>query len=649
MKRRGPLLLLLGVHVALLAAVIGRSSPWATASIDCLVPTLGEILLSEGGWSPWDAVDTAVGGQAVAAFAALPAYAAMGTSAGVGKVLAVLLSACLVWLTWALLRPAGEGAALLGAAGLAFAPPLVVHTAMILGNWHYEQLLFDYGAALLAISLAWPQGEPLAGPRRVAGWALFGAVVGLGLVFSPGSAPFLALACALLAVGSGRRATLSGLAPAAVGLAVGGAPLWWRILAGPASSGGQDATLSRLGRMHPDLGRLPDLVYPELPWTLHVHDLASPQAVPAIFKLEVLWVVLARAGVAIAAGWAIQAARRRDVPARVVAGVAVPILFAAAFAAACVALDLKIERLPWRYTNVREHSHRVLPPLLVAMAVGAGPGWAIAWGWAGRVGSRGGRRALRSAIAVAAGFPPRRGAGARVAMGAAAPGGGAYRGPCFDVPGFSAVARRGPQEAEALCSRLSTAERRADCLSGVAWGIGYSTARVEGTAAPGDRDDPCSYVAPDLRDRCRPWRRGEVPVIAGEAPAACAALDGERRDLCFLGVGWFVSQLGPVWTAAPLGACESLATERDRDACWRGPGFAAADHLHPTPSRLADLIRELPPARRAAAARGAGYSVGRTWDAEAPALALCEGLGPDLEAPCALGVADARRRFERTP
>jgi hypothetical protein len=635
MRDRHLLSLLLVAHGGLLAAVVGRGSPWATASIDCVTPTLAEIALSEPAWSLWDGVDTFVGGQSLAALAGLPAFVLAGTSAGVGKALAIVLSLGIVALVWTLLRPAGKGAAALGTAGVAFAPPVVLHASTILGNWHYAQLLFDYGAAVLALLLLGPLAAAPT-PRRMAAWAGFGGVVGLGMAHSPGSVPFLGLSCLLLVLGSGRRA-LAGLLPAAVGFVVGGGALWWKLATSVDAA--RDPTLSRLFDLRPNLARLPDLVYPGLPWTLHVHDLAPPAAVSAVFTAEVSWVLSTWVGLLLAAIWAVLATRR-GMSRRAVWGVCVPLAFVATFAAVCVLLDLEIERLPWRYTNVREHTHRVIPPLLVAMAVGAGPGWAAAWGWAGRL-PIGAARAVRLVIGAAAATPPVLGAAATLAILAAAPGGGpAYRGVCFDVAGFKAVGLHGAEDASERCGRLSTPAREADCLAGVAWGVGFHGARVEGALGPRPRAEVCAHIPPDLRPRCLGWADGDVPVIRG---VDCAHLDDDRRDLCGLGIGWFVSSLGRVWPEAPVAACDSLAEARDREACWRGPGFAAADHLHSTPDRLAATLREFPEARWAALARGSGYSIGRTYAGENTALTLCDALGSDFAAACRRGVADARR------
>ena len=639
------LALLLLAHGGLLAAIVGRGSPWATASLDCVTPTLAEVVLSEPTWSLWDSVDTAVGGQALAALAALPAFALFGTSATVGKALAIALSMGVVGLVWALLRPVGRGAAGVSAAGVAFAPPLVLHASTILGNWYYAQLAFDYGAALIALALVGPGVAAWARGRRAAGWLAFGVVVGLGVVQSPGSIPFLGLSCALLAI-LGRRDLRWGAPAAGLGLGVALLPAAWAQMG---AERGADPTLTRLIDIRPDLGGLPGLIYPDLPWTLHAHDLAPEAALPAVFTIEAVWTACLWTGVALAAVWLVRAARRGDVPRRVWLGAAVPVAFVVIFAVACVALDLRIERLPWRHTHVREHTHRVLTPLLVALAVGAGPGWAVAWRSALRIPAPA-RRAARCGVALGAGLPPLLGAAASLTILATSPGGGpGYRGACFDVAGFKTAVADGVDVARTRCESLSLEGRRADCRAGVAWAVGYTSATVEGgsassgaTTSPAVRStDVCAHVPPDLRGRCRSWGTA-TPRIGGGAAEACAGEEGALRDLCGLGVGWFVSSLGRVPTEAPMTACDTFGTPRDAEACWRGPGFALADHLHATPVRLAGALEELPDTRRAAAARGAGYSIGRTYARAATALSLCDALGAPLDAPCRGGVADAR-------
>jgi len=633
MRDRSALTLLLVAHGGLLAAVVGRGSPWATASIDCVTPTLAAVALGEPAWSVWDGVDTVLGGQALAALAGLPLFALLGTHAWVGKALAILLSMGVVALVWSVLRPAGRGGALLGAAGVAFAPPLVLHASTIFGNWHYSQLVFDYGAAAAALHLLARRG---AGPRPVA-WFGFGVLVGLGLANSLGSLPFLGIAVVAVGVGAGRRHP-RGLLLAGAGLVVGAPPLWGRAL-GAAPAG--DATLTRLFDLRPNLGVLPGLVHPDLPWTLHMHDLAPRSASTAVFTAESAWVVLAWLGVGLATARVVVEARRGTLSRRALWGLGVPLAFIGAFVAACVLLDLRIERLPWRYANVRDHTHRVFPPLLVALAAASGPGWAAAWAAAERLSGRA-RTAARALVVGAGATLPALGAASAIAIVLQAPGGGPdYRGACFDVAGFAAVGALGPGAATERCEALSTPARRADCLAGAAWGVGYHTARVEGRTPRRGGDDPCRDTPPDLRTRCEPWGE-DGPAVADEVVTACRALDADRRDLCFLGVGWFLADLGRVWPEAPLAACDALPRPAERDACWRGPGFVAADHLHSTPVRLAAVLAELPADRAPAGARGAGYSVGRTYAADAPALAVCAALSAPLSTACREGVAEAR-------
>ncbi len=641
MRDRLDLSLLLVAHGGLLAAIVGRGSPWATASIDCVTPTLAAVALSEPAWTLGESLDTLVGGQLLAALIGLPAFALLGTGGAVGKGLAVLTSMGVVALVWAVLRPAGRGAAALGAAGVAFAPPLVVHASTIFGNWHYSQAAFDYGLALLALGLVSPQ-RAAAGPRvRAAWWAAFGLVAGLAVANSLGSVPFVAAVIVGLAA-VGRRDVLPGIGPAGVGFAIGAAPLVGRLL-----GRSEDATVARLLDVRPNAGVLPGLVHPDLPWTLHMHDLAPSSWLDVVFTLESAWVVCAWAGVVAAGVWVVRGVRRGSVSRRAALGVAVPLAFVLVFVAAAVALDLRIERIAARYTNVRDHTHRVFPPLLLAMAAAAGPGWAAAWRWAATLQAPL-RGAARGVVVVGGGTVPVLGAVAGLTILASAPGGGpAYRGACFDVAGYANAGALGTGAAAARCEALSTPGRRADCLAGVAWGTGFHVARIEGRGSSGGADR-CSHAPPDVRDRCAGWSPGEVPGVGDEVVEACGAMPDEHRGLCAMGAGWFVAGFGRHWTDAPLRACESFPEPRDRDACWRGPGFIVADHLHATPGRVAAVLEELPRGRRAAAAWGAGYSVGRTYAGERQARALCDGLG-ELGDPCRAGVSQARAHTGGSP
>jgi hypothetical protein len=229
----------------------------------------------------------------------------------------------------------------------------------------------------------------------------------------------------------------------------------------------------------------------------------------------------------------------------------------------------------------------------------------------------------------------------------------AFRGTCFDIPGFFASNKLEDSAVEARCRALSTPARQTDCLAGAAWGVGFGAARLEASSQPYASSRPrpdgrlCEQVPPDMRDRCLGWGPGSQPGLGDRVAPACRQLTADRREACFLGAGWFASQLvwgRPEW---PLEACEDLSDPAERDACWAGPGFQAADHLANTPARLRALLLRVPETRRGASAKGAGYLLGRTWASKSVAVRTCEQLGAPFQEGCLEGVTAGRRHSVR--
>jgi hypothetical protein len=659
------LLVLLGLHALLFAGVVLRASPWATLSLDCVAGTVAHTILGEPAWGPWNVVDGAIGGQVVAGVAALPAYALLGTGNGlVGKLAAWLVSAGLLLLVYGVAcRAAGRPAGTLAVAGVAFAPPVVFHTSLIYGNWHWTGLLFDFGAVLLALRIGWPRppgpdGDPVnpaSGWRGHAALAALGLICGLALFNSPRSLPFVGVAALIAAIGLGPRRLLVRLPAGLGGAALGLAPLLLRL--GEQASGGAggkgDVVYGRLLQFRPQPDKLGDLFWPELPTTLHLQELLGFGGL--VDGLAVAWVACLWFGCGIAAvGVAVAAVRRTPGRGGGTLALAAPVAFCALFAAAYVVLETRIELLPDALTDIRHHSHRLLSSLLVGMAVGAAGGWILLWRALDRIDAGGLRGGLRTLVVVLALLPAGVGLASQIAMVAQAPGPGlegltAFRGACFDVPGFFASDEMDELGLQVRCKELSTEQRRRDCRAGAAWGSGFGAVRLQATrrAYPSDRFRPdghlCERVPPDQRERCLGWGHGELPGLGPDVETVCAQLGEHERPLCFLGAGWFASQVawgGPDW---PLEACDELRSPADRDACWGGPGFQAADHLASTPDRLRALLLTTPRARQPAVAAGAGYLLGRTWASESVAASTCAQLGDPLVQGCLRGVAAGRR------
>jgi hypothetical protein len=411
-----------------------------------------------------------------------------------------------------------------------------------------------------------------------------------------------------------------------------------------------DPPWRRLFRFDLDWTKLADLVWPELPVTLHIRE-SLPGLDPQVSGgLETAWVLVCWTGCLLTVvGVMERRFRKRGDGGSLVASL-LPVGFTLAFAASYLALEVKIRIADPAFSEYRQASHRILPPLLVAMAVGAAPGWVWLCRRWGDLSLRGVRRPLQALTVLVALAPASIGLLSQAHIAAQAPGRGdagfdIYRGSCFDPSGFFHVGHhRDRAGAEAHCSTLSSPEREQECLVGVAMGLGFYGARLGGPGEwPDDRgDDPCDHAPPDFARRCSSWSPAESPDLGPELEEICRSVHPSLRAACFRGAGWYSSQVvwgGDLW---PIAACDALAEEADRVSCWGGPGFQLGDHMGHTPGRIADLLERVPAHRRDAVARGVGLAQGTQWSAEHIAHGVCDALGADLAAACKLGVADGR-------
>ncbi len=650
------LLVILALQAVVVVTLLGRASPWATLSLDCVAGTVAETALFEPGWGPGEVVDGLVWSQALSGLVALPGYAALGTGYGlVGKAAAFLWAMGLVVLVYLLgLRASGRPGGLFAAAVVAFSPPMVFHTSLVLGNWHWTGLVFDYGVLLLALRIGWPQDRGAESRwQRWPGFAALGLGCGLAVLNSPKSLPFVAVACVVAFSGARPRRWLAGLPATAAGAAVGGLPLLLhRVVAGGPEEATGDAIWSRLFAFRPDLAKLGDLFGEPIAKTLHLEGPLGWQAGEA---LSSAWVACCWIGCLLALGgvvWGL--ARREGADGGSVMARLGPLAFCALFALAYLVLDTRLRVLPPDFGNYRQNSHRAFTAMLMAMAVGGAGGWGWLWSRCRGMERPLTRRALRGIALLGAATPAVICLVAQLSLAAGAPGLGrvgldTYRGHCFDVSGFFAAGKEpDPEAMERFCGRLSSPDRRRDCLAGAAWGIGHLHARLEPAPPyPTDRPVPsgdlCDHVPPTERGRCAYWEPGQQPGMGGELAQACDALPGTRRDLCYMGGGWYHSQVAWGTEDWPLEACESLVDERARAACWTGPGFHMIDHLAVTPPRLRSALARVPDRRRPDVARGAGVMLGRTWASGEVAGWVCDQMEEErLVAACRDGVALAR-------
>lgn len=594
-------------QAAVFALVLGSGSPWTTASLECASGAMGTALLDgDVGWSIWDTFHGALGGMLVSAGTGAPLFALLGGVGPIGvKLLAFAAAAGLVVIVYALLdRHESREAALLAASGLAFCPPVLFHVATVFGNWHWTQLLFDYGSVLAAAELARRERGALA-------WSAFGLLVGFGLFNCMGSLPFLTIAVvmALLSSRPGPRR----LVAAAGGAAVGVAPFLYKLLLHHPfglPDLAADQTVQRLQRLSLDVTRLPDLVYPGLPWSLHLHDAWPAMSLGAAWRIESGWTAIVWIGTVAAAALAARGLRGPD--RKIEVGLAAP-LFVLAFAAVYSVLDMPLRVLPLEFTNVREPGHRMLPPLLVALVVGSAVGWSrLARGRRGRpllllVGALPAVVGLASQLSLTATDAPE------------TSGASSYRAVCFDGLGHFAAGsfRENVDEGLAACGQLGDAGREHDCARGLAWGTGFFAVRMQGT-----NDAGSPGLDETLLRRCDSF------------------IDPALRSDCLVGVGWYIGAANwgvGVW---PLGSCESIAEPADRADCWRGVGFPVGDHLHPTPDKAAILLGRVPEEWRTEVAAGAGLAIGRTYSDPVHAAWLCDRIGERDADECRAGVTD---------
>lgn len=620
-SHRGLFCLLAG-HALVFWGVLSSGSPWTTASLECATGGIADVLLSESSWSPWDTFQGALGGMFFTAVVGLPLFAIFGVGAGTTQLLAYLGAAALLCIVYVLLdRHESRRAALLAAAGLAFAPPVLFHPSTVLGNWHWTQLIFDYGLALFALEL-------LRRRRATWIWGLFGLAGGLAIFHCMGSLPFVGLSV-LVALLLGRPGLRRGTAAAAGGL-LGLAPFLYKLLLHRPfghSGGRSEQTLGRLIPREIHLDRLPDLIYPELPWALHFHDTMEAWPGPPGWTLAVIWVAVAWGGF-LALLWSLRAPVGAEQPGRRPRLVALlPVAFAGVFVAAYVLLQGELEILPEEFTNIREKGHRNLPMLLAALVVGSAMGWSRL---VGLVAPGLGRALLGLAL-----LPAFAGLLSQIAL--VETGGPAeqrsfhsYRTACVDVLGvFAAASLKGQSwDAVEACSGLEGEQRQGQCRVGAAWGTGVGSARLDARSGPPTTEGP-----------------GSLPfTIAAESLAACERLDPELQSECRFGLGWWVGSLN--WGAAswPMAACDSLADPGQSSECWTGVGFVLGDHLHPRPQKMGLVLARAPTERQALVAEGLGVALGRSYADETWAGSFCDRMGGPHVAGCRAGV---RRAFSQ--
>jgi len=654
-RRHAGLGVVLALHQALFWAVVLSNNPQATVTFDCVTGTMGTEILKGFSFGMLDAYDGVLAGMFMAATFGTPVFAVFGFTGFSVKLAAALFAGTTIVAGYAFLhRAVGRLGATLGAATLAFAPPIHFLASVILGNWHYTEIVFDMVCALLLVRMMFARpDDPAPGGRfarlrawtlRPAGFAItWGVANGLALVNSFGSLIFLG-GFWLTALATLRdRVTLRLQALFVGGIVVGATPFWWKVLFyapyGETAGVSKAPVPEEVTNISVDLGKISEMFLDGgFAYGLHFQDVlgtpagsafAGSLAVVVTWTLFGGWIgLLIRTAPSLGRILAGLVPGRPTSPARISPAV-LPAGMGLAYFVAFLLSDMNLELLPWYITNPRELGHAILTPWTMVLGISAGV-------LAARLieEARGGDVHEGELALPALGPLPKVAAGAAAAgwlalvavnaygmARAAQPDGylpglrSAFRGACWDVHGFYMTPYLGLDldRAHAACEQYGEA-RAEECRRGATWALGYNTY------------DP--FAEEDGR---------EVVELGGP----CLSLGEPWRAECMRGVGWSLQSAGAggmTLMVDDTSACDSFADSADQTACWHGVGFPLGDHLHTVPLRLMTALRDMPPERRMDIAQGAALHIGRTYSSWATMQRLCGAWDADLRDSCLAGV-----------
>ncbi len=541
------------------------------------------------------------------------------------KLYSLLFDAAVLVVAYAFLhRNLGRAAAVAGVILLALCPPLLAYYALRPGDYHYSELLFELGLALVVCEVV------LRGRRTGRWYALLGGVAGLAIANCLASAAYVGVAGLLwwcLDKGALRRAGFW-LAPPAFALGI--SPWLHKLLLhtpyGVAEQSLGARGLPPIGRAMLDrLGKEFGLLLEGLPLNLGFTDALGPwalgfgwiwaiAAIAAVFG--VLWA--GRTGLKLLARGLVSAPELTEAHRTAVGMLVLPAFFVA-FVLAWLLSGYGFAPADVDTTALRDN--RFLPAGVgfLALNLGAAIGLLVqrrGRGWAllllPLVGmTLAGQLAMVSwtGLSASEGIP--------------------YRGQCTDLQGLFAsevLADRSLLPAEAvqagvqLCSGFEDAS---DCLRGYAWGVALGEVR------------------------CAPGARGVQCLLTDAGIQRCDALPaGELTRDCIRQVGWSYNhrlRLEPRPAhVAYSGWCGEFGGAR-ASWCLEGMGFWLADELGYAPWKFDVFARpEAGRSMRAAVAKGYGYAITHHLEQGWKARAVCAELGlldPAIEAPCLSGVA----------
>lgn len=655
LRRHLPLVVVLALHQVLFWAVVLSNNPQATVTFDCVTGTMGSEILKGFSFGVLDTYDGVLAGMFMAATFGTPVFAVFGLTGFSVKLAAALFSATTIASGFVFLdRAVGRLAATLGAATLAFAPPIHFLASVILGNWHYTEIVFDMLCALLLVRMLKAEPGQDAAPGRLGrfrawtvtpvGFAVtWGIACGLALVNSFGSLIFLggfwltALAALRARVRIRHQLIFVG------GILLGAAPFWWKVLFyspyGQTTGAAKAPVPEEVTNISVDLGKISEMFLDGgFAYGLHFQDvLGTPAGSAAAGGLAVV------ATWALFGGWLGLLLKTAPSLGRILAGLVpgrpadskrlslavLPAGMGLTYFVAFLLSDMNLELLPWYITNPRELGHAILTPwtmvlglnaaVLAARLVGEARGGEVPVGELGIPAI--GKLPLVLAGTACLGWFALVGVNAYGMVRAIQPDGylpglqSAFRGACWDVHGFYMTPYLGLDidRAHAACEAYGP-DRAHECRRGATWALGYNTY------------DP--YAEEDGR-----------PVA--ELGGPCMDLDSPWRAECMRGVGWSLQSAGAggmTLMVDDTSACDSFSDSADQTACWHGVGFPLGDHLHTVTSRLMTALRDMPSDRRSDIAEGAALHIGRTYSSFRAMQRLCGQWDQDLEGACLSGV-----------
>ena len=639
--------LLLHTGVSLLVWLSG--TPLGTYGLECSVGAIGYDLAH--GLNPavplLDYFDTFTGaylteGLLAAPFTVLPWRTIYAVKAG-----NLVTNAAILLLAWTFLeRNVGRLAARVGVVALALGPPVMRHHSLAGPTYHYNELMFDFGMAVL-----W--AEIVLRDRKTWPWyLLFGGLCGFAITNCHGSAGYVVVTLLLWWVCDRGLAVRPRTWTFGLGFLAGLAPLiakatfhasYHRDVRGLRDFGfthkqGDQRHLSVMAE------KLRHMLDGDYAGALGFLDTLGPSwgfgpaeafgNVYAGITFLAVPLVLVLAWRAIPAGLVGLLPFKRFAPsptgARALA-LAVPAVFAMALVAAYLSSDLHIQTPDPATSQFRED--RFLPPLTALLALNLG----IAVELVVRMVRRPGRLARellgKAAVVVAASVGLLLAGVCLVAQlrmvdfdGLMSTEGIPYRGRCYSAEALYAaeVLDGDPARAARFCSGFPESGH-GDCYQGFAWSVGIGRAmRVQEVL-------------------------GE-PELPQEIGQSCMVLDPAWQRDCFNQLGWHMQSetIGCYENqeeriALVLEWCGTMPDEERTSWCLGGMGFYYGDHYGFAPHKLesifpVDLVGE---EGQRSIAWGIGYLLGYGYDLEAAAARQCEGyaaIAPGLKEACQNGV-----------